>query len=99
MPRLSSAKNSYPPSRAIREDIEASARSVSNISSPSHASQVATPSPLPSNTDHFNPMYQSSANQSPLSSRAIELSDNAAASSSLARPPMKKNEPNVREST
>ncbi|XP_021746936.1 protein S-acyltransferase 21-like [Chenopodium quinoa] len=99
IPRLSSAKNSYPPSRASREDIETSARSVSNISSPPHASQVATPSSLPSNTDHFNPMYQSSANQSPLSSRAVELSDNAASSSSLARPPVRKNEPNVREST
>lgn len=99
IPRLSSAKSSYPPSRASREDIETCARSVSNLSSPPHASHLATPSPLPSNIDNFNPMYQTSANQSPLSSRAVELSGNVASSASLARLPVKKNEPNVREST
>lgn len=98
IPRLSSAKSSYPPSRASREDIETCTRSVSNISSP-RASHLATPSPLPSNIDNFNPIYQSSANQSPLSSRAVELSDNAASSGSLVRLPAKKNEPNVREGT
>ncbi|KAL2895230.1 Protein S-acyltransferase 21 [Bienertia sinuspersici] len=99
IPRLSSAKSSYPPSRASKEDIEACARSVSNVSSP-RGSHLATPSPLPSNTDHFNPMYQASANQSPLSTKAVELSDNVAASSaSLARLTGKKTEPNVKEST
>lgn len=66
--RLSSAKSSYPPSRASREDIETCAHSVSNISSP-HPSHLSA-SPLPSNTDNFNPVFQSSANQSPLSAKA-----------------------------
>lgn len=64
------SKSSYPPSRASREDSETCGQSLSNFSSP-HVSNLA-PSPLVqhiSSMDHFNPMYQSSANQSPLSVR------------------------------
>ncbi|KAL9238080.1 hypothetical protein vseg_012554 [Gypsophila vaccaria] len=74
MPRISSTKSSYPPSRASREDIETCAHSVSNLGSPNNASQLAT-SPLPSTMDRFNPMYHSSANQSPLSSRAGDVTE------------------------
>ncbi|KAL9244090.1 hypothetical protein vseg_017899 [Gypsophila vaccaria] len=84
IPRLSSAKSPYPPSRASREDIETGTHSLSNVTSP-----------LPSNTDHFNPMYQSSANQSPLSSRAGEPSDNAGPASK-AQSTLKKNESSPR---
>ncbi|KAI3745597.1 hypothetical protein L6452_07998 [Arctium lappa] len=52
--RFHDSKSSYPPSRASRDDTETCAHSVvSNLSSP-----------LPAR-DHFNPMYQSSGNQSP----------------------------------
>ncbi|GJT48200.1 protein S-acyltransferase 21, partial [Tanacetum coccineum] len=54
--RFHSSKSSYPPSRASRDDTETCAHSVaSNLSSP------------PPARDHFNPMYQSSGNQSPWS--------------------------------
>lgn len=69
--RMSSTKSSYPPSRASREDIETCGHSISNLSSPLAAN--LTPSPLgqeSSNRDHFNPIYQSSADQSPLSVKA-----------------------------
>ncbi|KAK9748461.1 hypothetical protein RND81_02G059300 [Saponaria officinalis] len=69
IPRLSSAKSSYPPSRASQEDID---------------------------MEHFNPMYQLSANQSPLSSRAGEPSDNAGPTST-AHTPLRKNELNAGE--
>ncbi|KAL5705996.1 protein S-acyltransferase [Ranunculus cassubicifolius] len=63
-------KSSYPPSRASREDIETCNHSISNMSSP-HYSNNLTPSPLEprvaSKVDHFNPMYQLSAEQSPWS--------------------------------
>ncbi|KAI3807767.1 hypothetical protein L1987_23701 [Smallanthus sonchifolius] len=57
--KRSHSKSSYPPSRASREDIETCNHSVSNMSSPG---------PL-QGRDHFNPVYQSSANQSPLSGK------------------------------
>ncbi|KAI3762174.1 hypothetical protein L1987_52598 [Smallanthus sonchifolius] len=57
------SKNSYPPSRASRDDIETCNHSVSNMSSPG-----PVPGPL-QGRDHFNPVYQSSANQSPLSGK------------------------------
>lgn len=78
--RLSSTKSSYPPSRASREDIETCNHSISNLSSPL-AGAYLTPSPIggvggggggqggSSNRDHFNPIYQSSADQSPLSTK------------------------------
>nr|GMD41988.1 protein S-acyltransferase 21 [Ipomoea batatas] len=73
--RLSPSRSSYPPSQASREDTETCGHSISNMSSP-------LPTNLPSSRDHFNPMYQSSADQSPLSTK---LSDtNAAAPSGNA---------------
>ncbi|KAF3789092.1 putative protein S-acyltransferase 19 [Nymphaea thermarum] len=42
-----SLKNSYPPSRASRDDIEAGTRSVSSLSSPAHTNGSAALSPLP----------------------------------------------------
>ncbi|MFS7947319.1 putative protein S-acyltransferase [Helianthus anomalus] len=55
--KRSHSKSSYPPSRASRDDIETCHHSVSNTSSPR---------PL-QGRDQFNPVYQSSANQSQLS--------------------------------
>ncbi|KAK1431288.1 hypothetical protein QVD17_07744 [Tagetes erecta] len=55
--KRSHSKNSYPPSRASREDTDTCNHSVSNMSSPGPAS-------LPGR-EHFNPVYQTSANQSP----------------------------------
>ncbi|PWA94321.1 DHHC-type zinc finger family protein [Artemisia annua] len=71
----SHSKSSYPPSRASREDIETCGHSVSvsNLSSP-----------LPGR-DHFNPMYQSSANQSPWSGKA---SDRGANNEPMGVPPV-----------
>lgn len=71
--RSSPSKSSYPPSRASREDIETCGHSMSNLSSP--LATNLTPSPLAlqhhvSNRDHFNPIYQSSADQSPWSAKA-----------------------------
>lgn len=65
------SKSSYPPSRASREDIETCGHSVSNLSSPPPAN--LTPSPLEPMS--FNPMYQSSANQSPWSAKASNGND------------------------
>lgn len=104
--RLSSTKSSYPPSRASREDNETCGHSISNLSSPLAAANL-TPSPLggggqgSSNRDHFNPIYQSSADQSPLSARAAA----AAADRNEAPPvnnnlvPARRNNPNVIENS
>lgn len=54
----SHSKSSYPPSRASRDDdVDTCNHSVSNLSSPAPG------------RDHFNPVYQSSANQSPWSGK------------------------------
>ncbi|XP_076946379.1 protein S-acyltransferase 21-like [Bidens hawaiensis] len=53
--RFHDSKSSYPPSRASRDDTECAHSVVSNLSSPQPAQ------------DHFNPIYQSSGNQSPWS--------------------------------
>ncbi|KAF3659552.1 Protein S-acyltransferase 21 [Capsicum annuum] len=79
--RLSPSKSSYPPSRASREDIETCGHSMSNLSSP--LAPNLTPSPLalqhhPSNRDHFNPVYQSSADQSPWSAKACHENESPA---------------------
>ncbi|KAC9923455.1 hypothetical protein E3N88_45073 [Mikania micrantha] len=55
--KRSHSKNSYPPSRASREDTETCNHSVSNMSSPGPG------------REHFNPVYQPSANQSPWSGK------------------------------
>lgn len=69
--KLSPSKSSYPPSRASRDDIETCDHSVSNMSSPLPTN--LTPSPLEQaspNRGQFNPMYLSSASQSPPPARA-----------------------------
>lgn len=89
--RLSPSKSSYPPSRASRDDIESCGHSLSNFSSP-HPSHI-TSSPMMQQTssrDHFNPIYQSSAGQSPLSAKQNERNENSTADN-VARFPMKKN--------
>ncbi|KAI4339968.1 hypothetical protein MLD38_024850 [Melastoma candidum] len=65
----SRGKSSYPPSRVSREDTETCGHSISNLSSPQPSNLAASPleNPLP-HRDHFNPIYQSSENQSPWSS-------------------------------
>ncbi|MBA0807949.1 hypothetical protein Gohar_023723 [Gossypium harknessii] len=71
--------NSYPSSHASREDAESCARSVDEISS-AHLSSI-TPSPMAqqhSNREHFNPMYETSGNQSPLSTKQSEGNEHAA---------------------
>ncbi|OWM81164.1 hypothetical protein CDL15_Pgr007195 [Punica granatum] len=91
-PGTSRSKSSYPPSRASREDIETCGHSLSNMSSP-HLSNITT-SPLEPpralNRDHFNPIYQSSAIQSPWSgkqSEANETSTNPARGTAPTNPP------------
>nr|XP_043615551.1 protein S-acyltransferase 21-like [Erigeron canadensis] len=81
--KRSHSKSSYPPSRASREDLESCNHSVSNMST----------SPLPGR-DHFNPMYQSSANHSPWSgnNEPIEIPQAAA-------PPPRRNNLGVGENT
>ncbi|XWS20826.1 hypothetical protein CRYUN_Cryun30bG0002400 [Craigia yunnanensis] len=72
------ALSSYPSSRASREDAESCGRSVGNISS-THLSSI-THSPMAqqdSNREHFNPMYQMSANQSPWSTKQSGGNENA----------------------
>lgn len=59
--KRSHSKSSYPPSRASRDDTETCNHSVSNMSSPGPGSLQGR--------DHFNPVYQSSANQSPWSGK------------------------------
>ena len=75
--RPQNSRVSYPPSRASGEDLDTcGACSVSNISSP--VGNVS-PSPLQlvaSNRDHFiNPIYQSSAGESPMSARASDANE------------------------
>lgn len=84
MSRLSPSRSSYPPSRVSGEDLDACAPSLSNISSPVGTTNVS-PSPLQplaSNRDHFNPIYQSSAGQSPNSARASDVNESSAAATS-----------------
>ncbi|KAL5780892.1 hypothetical protein ACOSQ2_011629 [Xanthoceras sorbifolium] len=80
-----SKKSSYPPSRASREDSETCAHS--NFSSP-QVSNVG-PSPL-EQQDHFNPIYQSSADQSPWSTRQSQGNE-LAARENIAQAPTRKN--------
>lgn len=69
--RLSPTKSSYPPSRASRDETDTcGVHSISNLSSPLAAN--LTPSPMGQHSSNFNPMYQLSAMQSPLSARTGE---------------------------
>ncbi|XP_039002406.1 protein S-acyltransferase 21-like isoform X2 [Hibiscus syriacus] len=70
--------SSYPSSHASREDAESCALSIGDMSS--HLSSI-TPSPMAqqhSNREHFNPMYGTSVNQSPLSTKQSEGIEHAA---------------------
>ncbi|XVF63501.1 hypothetical protein PTKIN_Ptkin09bG0091500 [Pterospermum kingtungense] len=72
------ALSSCPSSHASREDAESCGQSVGNISSPLSS---ITPSPMAqqdSNREHFNPMYQMSASQSPWSTKQSEGNENTA---------------------
>lgn len=87
-----SPKSSYPPSRASREDVETGRGTLSNFSSP-HVSSL-TPSPLEqkaSNIDQFNPIYQSSVDQSPRSAKQSEGNEN------IGQIPMKRGNLSVAE--
>ncbi|KAM7253035.1 hypothetical protein ACFE04_025653 [Oxalis oulophora] len=67
------SKSNYPPSRASKEDIETCGHSLSNMSSPHISTFMASPLDQQlSNTEHFNPIYQSSAGQSPFSAKQSE---------------------------
>ncbi|XP_058090572.1 probable protein S-acyltransferase 19 isoform X2 [Magnolia sinica] len=82
--KSSPMKSSYPPSRASRDDLETCNHSLSSFSSPRHINNSVGVSPLeqlPSNIDNFNPIYQSSADQSPWSVKTNGASQNAVASS------------------
>ncbi|KAJ0974524.1 hypothetical protein J5N97_016489 [Dioscorea zingiberensis] len=63
------ALNSYAPSQASREDAETHPQSQSNLGSPVQGSKQH------SNTKHFNPIYQQSANHSPLSVKSNDGMD------------------------
>lgn len=91
--RLSPAKSSYPPSRASREDLDTCRHSLSNLGSPPNMNNL-TPSPLDqqiSNSDHFNPIYQSSADQSPWSVQASDGNGNVARNNEMRIPMMRNN--------
>lgn len=86
--RLSPTKSSYPPSQASRDDSDTCGHSISNMSSPLAAN--LTPSPLGQHSSNFNPMYQLSAVQSPLSARASETNE-APAVDTVAQAPTRRN--------
>lgn len=97
--RLSPPKSSYPPSLVSKEDSETCHHSISNLSSPQLSN--VTPSRLEQqtvNVDHFNPIYQSSADQSPSSRRQSEQNENAVREN-VARMPMRNNNLGVAENT
>ncbi|KAG1355294.1 putative protein S-acyltransferase 19 [Cocos nucifera] len=90
--KSSPLKTSYPPSRASREDSEIYPQTPSSFSSPHHTNSLCvTPSleQQPSNTKHFNPIYQSSANRSPLSPKSDDGNENVAGNNSEQGPPRK----------
>ncbi|XAR64276.1 Protein S-acyltransferase [Bertholletia excelsa] len=73
--RISNSKSSYPPSHASVEDLETCGHSLEHGNS---------------NRDHFNPMYQSSANQSPWSAKGSDNNDRAI-NDNLPRIPPRRN--------
>ncbi|URD84462.1 DHHC palmitoyltransferase [Musa troglodytarum] len=80
--RSSPLKSSYPPSRASREDLETCPRTPSSFSSPHNPNSLSLTPALeqqPSNTRHFNPIYQSSANRSPWSVQSSDAKESMAA--------------------
>ncbi|XP_052203736.1 protein S-acyltransferase 21 [Diospyros lotus] len=99
--RKSPSKSSYPPSRASLEDLETCGHSLSNLSSPHPASNLS-PSPLEqraASRDHFNPMYLSSADQSPWSVKASDGNGTAGRDNLPSLKPVRKNNPGAAENT
>lgn len=89
--RLSPSKSSYPPSRASRDDTDTCGPSISNMSSPLAANLSPSPLDHHSARDHFNPMYQSSSVQSPVSAKASEsIKPPAGNMNILTQAPMRK---------
>ncbi|KAL5557689.1 hypothetical protein UlMin_033900 [Ulmus minor] len=90
-----SPKSSYPPSRASREDVESCHHSLSNFSSPQVPNFPAGPPPLGqrfSSSDHHNPIYQSSMDQSQKSEKQIRGNENVMQQQPpAAAPAMRKN--------
>lgn len=96
--RSSPIKSSYPPSRTSREDIETCNHSLSSLSSPRHMNSSVGVSPMerrPSNLEHFNPMYQSSAGRSPWSDKTNDVNESAAADNLNRVDPDRKSENNI----
>lgn len=95
--RLSPPRSSYPPSGVSKEDIETCDHSISNLSSPQLSNITRSPMEQRAvNIDHFNPIYQSQADQSPSSRKPSEQSENAVREN-LARVPMRNNNLGVAE--
>ncbi|KAI3892288.1 hypothetical protein MKX03_030690 [Papaver bracteatum] len=96
-----SRKSSYPPSRASVEDLDTGANSVSSFNSP-HRTNMLTP-PMEQRVPHdraqFNPMYQSSADQSPWSAKASEGGREIIPRETVEMNPIKKNNVGVGENT
>ncbi|GLT35265.1 hypothetical protein SLA2020_097330 [Shorea laevis] len=86
MARLSPSKSTYPPSRASRDDTESCVHSVSDLSSPQNLSVPSSAVQQISNTEHFNPIYQTSTNQSPLSTKQRDTNENAVHENAAAYP-------------
>ncbi|PIN14671.1 DHHC-type Zn-finger protein [Handroanthus impetiginosus] len=94
-PAAISTKSSYPPSRASRDDTDTCAHSISNMSSPLATNLSQSPLGQESSSrDHFNPIYQSSTVQSPISAR-----DEAPLGDNQGRAPVRKNNQVIAENT
>ncbi|KAJ4825258.1 hypothetical protein Tsubulata_038542 [Turnera subulata] len=77
-PSALSPSRSSPVSYASRDDTESCHHSIGNFSSANVSNTATSPcKQQTSNRDHFNPMYQSSAAQSPWSARQSEANANA----------------------
>ncbi|KAJ8762290.1 hypothetical protein K2173_007447 [Erythroxylum novogranatense] len=75
--RMSASYPASTASHASREDIEACRQSLSNFSTPNISNLIVSPlQHHPSNRDHFNPIYQPSAHQSPSSANGNTLEGN-----------------------
>lgn len=82
-------RTSYPLSSASREDPETYPQTPSSFNSSHHTNSLGLTSPLEqqtSKTKHFNPIYQSSANRSPLSLKSNDGNENLAHSNSAQGP-------------
>ncbi|CAA2989712.1 S-acyltransferase 21 [Olea europaea subsp. europaea] len=90
---LSPSKTSYPPSQASRDDIDTRGHSISNLSSPLATNLTSSPvdQQHSSNIDHFNPIYQESANQSPRSAKASEKNEASISDDKSGLPSRKNN--------